>query len=59
MNGTVFNINTTIMKKIGLAIIVALATLQAKAQVTDLKILANKTPNEIIALYGNPEQIDN
>ena len=47
------------MKKLGLVFIMTLLALQVKAQVVDLKNLANKTPDEIIALYGSPEQIDN
>ena len=47
------------MKKLGLVFIMTMLALQVKAQVVDLKNLANKTPDEIIALYGSPEQIDN
>ena len=47
------------MKKLGLVFIMTMLALQVKAQVVDLKNLANKTPDEIIALYGSLEQIDN
>lgn len=45
------------MKKLGLVFIMTLLALQVKAQVVDLKNLANKTPDEIIALYGSRNRL--
>ena len=47
------------MKKILFLFLAAVISLQAKAQFSDIKVLVNKTPDEVTLLYGTPNQIDN
>ena len=46
------------MKRIMLALAAFAAALPCLAQVTDIKELVEKTPEEIIALYGEPQDTD-
>ena len=41
------------MKKVSLLIILLVSGIQVFAQVTDIKYLVNKTPQEMVSLYDN------